>query len=125
MALQREADRLATDESTLLNNLRRLEVERQIRAEELKQADRAVVGIQADIQAASTQDRRTESDRHETASELNARLVEICKMGKARYARVLLAAPDLRRVGQASRTVAVLAKLDRERIEQHQRRSTP
>src|SRR6185369_6313693 len=54
VALQREADRLATDESTLLNNLRKLEVERQIRAEELKQADRTVVGIQADIQAAST-----------------------------------------------------------------------
>jgi murein hydrolase activator len=32
---------------------------------------------------------------------------------------VLLSAPDLRRVGQASRTVAVLAKLDRERSEQH------
>ena len=121
VALQREADRLATDESTLLNNLRRLEVERQIRAEELKQADRAVVGIQADMQAAGTKIEELEAIDTKQRPELHARLVEMYKMGTARYARVLLSAPDLRRVGQASRTVAVLAKLDRERIEQHQR----
>src|SRR5262245_49052667 len=39
VALQREADRLASEESTLLNQLRKLEVERQLRAEELKRAD--------------------------------------------------------------------------------------
>ena len=38
-ALQREADRLATDERTLLGDLRKLEVERQIKAEELKRVD--------------------------------------------------------------------------------------
>src|SRR3954469_20581415 len=35
-ALQREADRLASDERTLLGDLRKLDVDRQIRAEELK-----------------------------------------------------------------------------------------
>ena len=38
-ALQREADRLASDERTLLGDLRKLEVERQIKAEELKRVD--------------------------------------------------------------------------------------
>src|SRR4051794_23072425 len=37
VALQREADRLAREEGTLLNNLRKLEVERQIRTEEFRQ----------------------------------------------------------------------------------------
>jgi septal ring factor EnvC (AmiA/AmiB activator) len=34
---------------------------------------------------------------------------------------MILSAPDLRRLGQASRTVGVLAKLDRDRIAQHER----
>src|SRR3954463_2344198 len=36
-ALQREADKLTADEKTLLNDLRKLEVDREIRAEELRQ----------------------------------------------------------------------------------------
>src|SRR4051794_21839228 len=46
-ALQREADRLAAHESTLLGDLRKLEIERQLRAEELKRldADAAKIGV--------------------------------------------------------------------------------
>lgn len=121
VALQREADRLAKEEGTLLNNLRRLEIDRQIRSEELKQADAAVAKLQADIDHATTTIEELEATAVAERPGLNARLVEMYKMGKARYARVLLSAPDLRRVGQASRTVAALARLDRERIEAHQR----
>src|SRR5438445_7333837 len=38
-SLQREADRLASEERTLLGDLRKLELERQITAEELRQVD--------------------------------------------------------------------------------------
>src|SRR5689334_13246173 len=38
-ALQREADRLASDERTLIGDLRRLEIDRQLKAEQLKQID--------------------------------------------------------------------------------------
>src|SRR3954466_15424229 len=38
-ALQREADRLAADERTLLGDLRKLDVDRQMKTEELKQVD--------------------------------------------------------------------------------------
>src|SRR5690242_4156871 len=55
VALQREADRLASEETTLLNGLRKLEVDRQIKAEELKRADADLAGIQADIESATRQ----------------------------------------------------------------------
>src|SRR6185503_15135116 len=42
-------------------------------------------------------------------------------LGQARYLRLLLATPDLGRLGQSTRTVAALAKLDRERVESHAR----
>src|SRR5436305_1523459 len=38
-ALQREAERLASEEETLLGDLRKLEIDRQIRAEEFKHVD--------------------------------------------------------------------------------------
>jgi len=48
--------------------------------------------------------------------ELRSRLVEMYKLGRARYLRLLLSTPDLRRIGQATRTVATLAKLDQDRV---------
>jgi septal ring factor EnvC (AmiA/AmiB activator) len=115
-ALQREADRLAADERTLLNDLRRLEVERQIKAVEVKQADADAAAVEADLQTAATRmDAIQESDLA-SRPELRSRLVEMYKLGRARYLRLLLSTPDLRRIGQATRTVAALAKLDQDRI---------
>ena len=121
VALQREADRLATEESSLLNNLRKLELERQIRSEELRRAEAGVTKLRADIAAAGASIENLEATAAAERPGLNARLVEMYKLGKARYARLLLSAPDLHRVGQASRTVAALAKMDRERVAEHKR----
>src|SRR5260370_2845557 len=52
-ALQREADRLASDERTLLGDLRKLEVERQIRFEEFRAADTQVQHVSAEIASAT------------------------------------------------------------------------
>ena len=120
-ALQREADRLASEERTLLGELRKLEIERQLRAEELKRLDADAAKVEAELTAtdragAGAADAR--SARREP--ELRARLVEIYKLGRARYLRLILSTPDLKQLGQATRTVAALAKLDRDRIASHQ-----
>src|SRR6266545_2408231 len=52
-ALQREADRLASEEGTLLNDLRKLEVDRLLKAEELKQVDAEARRIEGDLAATS------------------------------------------------------------------------
>jgi len=120
-ALQREADRLASEERSLLNDVKKLEVERQLRAEELKRVEAEAAGVQAELDANNARIASLEAaDRAETP-ELRARLVEIYKMGQARYLRLLLATSDLRQLGQSTRTVAALAKLDRDRIASHAR----
>jgi len=120
-ALQREADRLASQESTLLTDLRKLEVERQLKSEELKQLDAEAARVGAELKATTERiDALAQSEAAE-GPELRARLVEIYKLGQARYLRVLLSTPDLRRIGQASRMVAAMAKLDRDRVASHQR----
>jgi septal ring factor EnvC (AmiA/AmiB activator) len=43
------------------------------------------------------------------------------KLGQGRYARLWLSTADLRRLGEAARTVAALAQLDHDRVAAHQR----
>jgi septal ring factor EnvC (AmiA/AmiB activator) len=120
-SLQREADRLATQERTLIGDLRKLELERELKTEELKQVDRDVAKIRDELAGITGRMDALQQSERETRPELSRRLVEMYKLGQARYLRLLLSAPDLRRMGQASRTVAALAKLDRDRVAARQR----
>jgi septal ring factor EnvC (AmiA/AmiB activator) len=120
-SLQREAERLATDERTLLGDLRKLEVAREIKAEELRQVtDKAAAATQ---ELADVNDRVARLQEEDVAErpELRARVVELYKLGQARYLRLLLSMSDARNLGQGSRLVAALAKRDRDRVDVHQR----
>jgi septal ring factor EnvC (AmiA/AmiB activator) len=123
-ALQREADRLASEERTLLGELRKLEIERQLRSEEMKRVDVDVTKVEAELAATSERMKVLQTSERAEQPELRARLVEIYKLGQARYLRMILSTPDLRHLGQATRTVAALAKLDRDRIASHQKTLT-
>ena len=118
--LQREADQLASEEQTLIGELRKLEIERQIKAEQYKQIDAMLQGVTTELER--TTDRMHELEQRDLAERpgLRARLVEIYKLGQGRYLRMLLSTADFRTIGQASRTVAALAELDRRRIAEHQ-----
>ena len=120
-ALQREADQLASEEKTLLNELRRLEVDRQIKTESLNRATAETRDVASEL--ASTSARIAELEQQDLAErpDVRARFIEMYKLGRARYLRLLLSTSDLRRLGRASRLVAALARLDRERVAAHQR----
>src|SRR5262245_14664631 len=89
-ALHEEADRLAADERTLLNDLRKLEVERQIRNEEAAQASRDAAAVGEELAGLDSQIAALE---HQDAVErpiLAARLVSLYKLGRGRYMHLLL-----------------------------------
>ena len=119
-ALRREADQLASQERTLLGDLRKLELERQIKIETLRQLDTEASQVEAEQAAITERLMRLQAEDDATRPDLEARLVEMYKLGQARYARLLLATSDVRRLGQAARTAAALAKLDRDRVTAHQ-----
>jgi septal ring factor EnvC (AmiA/AmiB activator) len=121
LALQREADQLASREKTLLGELRTLELDRQIALERVRALDADAAALDRELTV--TADHLATLRQADAAArpELDARLVEMYKRGQARYVRLLLATSDARRIGSASRTVAVLAKLDRDRIAAHRR----
>jgi septal ring factor EnvC (AmiA/AmiB activator) len=118
-ALQREADRLASEERTLIGDVRKLEIERQLKAEELKRVDADAKKVQAELDATAERTAALEASEKAETPELRARLVEIYKLGQGRYLRMVLSTGDLRRLGQSTRTVAALAKIDRDRIASH------
>jgi len=120
-ALQREADQLASEERTLLNDLRRLEIDRQIKAESVAGLSAQSRELTADLAATSA--RIADLERQDLAErpDVRARFVEMYKLGQARYLRLLLSTSDLRRIGRASRLVAALAQQDRDRVATHQR----
>jgi septal ring factor EnvC (AmiA/AmiB activator) len=53
--------------------------------------------------------------------DVDARLVELYKMGHAGYWRLLLEVDNLRDLGRAYRTAAALGRIDRDRIDEHRR----
>jgi len=115
-ALQREADRLTSEARTVLGDLRKLDIERQIRAEELKRVDADAAKVQTELNQTSVRLETLQASANTARPELEQRLVQIYKLGRARYLRLLLSTPDIRRLGQSTRTVAVLARLDRDRV---------
>jgi septal ring factor EnvC (AmiA/AmiB activator) len=120
-ALQQEADALAAQERTLLGDLRKLEVDRQLKAEELRQITADGIQVAADLSANAQRTRDLERQESSGRPELRSRLVDIYKLGQGRYLRLLLSTRDIRQVGQAARTLSVLAKLDHDRIVSRQR----
>jgi septal ring factor EnvC (AmiA/AmiB activator) len=119
--LRHEADRLAAEEKTLLGELRSLEIQRQLKTEELRQIDTEAAKVGQELGAATTRIDALDKQRSATQPDLQARAVEMYKLGRARYLRLLLSTVDLRRIGEASRTIAALARLDRDRVASYQR----
>jgi septal ring factor EnvC (AmiA/AmiB activator) len=120
-ALQHEADQLASEERTLLNDLRKLEIDRQIKAENLKRVTAEADEVAAQLATTSARIAELEQQDQAERPDVRARLVEMYKLGRARYLRLLLSTSDVRQIGRASRLVSAMARLDRERVAAHQR----
>jgi murein hydrolase activator len=120
-ALQRESDALALQEKSILVELRKYEVERELRAADATRAEQALRttrdGLAATIARAESLRSRADSER----PDVEARLVRLYKLGRAGYWRLLLDVNDVRAMGRAYRTAAAMTRLDRERVQQHQK----
>ena len=110
---------MASRERTLLEEIRRLELDRRIKAEELAAIDSDLAETTGRLEETATRmvDLEREADAQRPLVE--ARLVALYKMGAPRYARLLLGADDLRAVGRAYRLFGSLARRDREQFEKH------
>jgi septal ring factor EnvC (AmiA/AmiB activator) len=120
-ALHREAEALVAQESQLLVELRKLELERQLKVEEVGDIERRQreTSLRLEDAAARAEALRLIADADRP--DIEARLVQLYKLGRAGYWRLLLDVEDVRSVGRVYRTAAAMTHLDRERIQQHKR----
>ena len=105
-SLQREAEALARQERTLLSELRKLEIDREIRIEQLARVERDVADVQSKLAATAARTRALQGETDRQRPDIEARLVQLYKMGRAGYWRLLLDVNSLRDVGRAYRTAS-------------------
>jgi septal ring factor EnvC (AmiA/AmiB activator) len=120
-ALQREAEALVAQESQLLVELRKLEIERQIKIEELASIDKQQQGTSKQLNEAAARAEALKRIADADRPDIEARLVHLYRLGRAGYWRLLLDVDDLRSLGRVYRTAAAMTHLDRERIQSHKR----
>jgi septal ring factor EnvC (AmiA/AmiB activator) len=120
-ALQREADALASQARSLLVELRKLEIDRELKVERLAQIQRETADVQAKLAASATRTDALQGEANRQLPDVEARMVQLYKMGRAGYWRLLLDVNSLRDVGRAYRTAAALGRIDRDRVGEHRR----
>lgn len=119
--LQREADALLAQEKTLLGELRKLELDRQIKTEELAKIDHDLKATHEQLDATVKRAAALRDVAETERPDIEARLAQLYKLGRAGYWRLLLDVNDVRAMGRAYRTASAMTRIDRERIQQHQR----
>ena len=120
-ALQREAEQLAGESRTLVGELRKLEVERDLRAEEARAAEAAAEESRQALQRAIESLTALEAQRQAQLPDLQAQLVDIYKRGRTGYARLLFGGSGLRDFARATRAVSALASINEKRVTEHRR----
>ncbi len=118
--LRQEAAALNSREQTLLNELRKLELEREIKNQELLAIESDLSATQEQLATATARAATLRQAADTQRPEVEARLVRLYKMGRAGYWRLLLDVDDLQSIGRAYRTAAALTRLDRDRVRQHE-----
>jgi murein hydrolase activator len=120
-ALERESERLANEARTLVGDLRRLEVERDLRLEEARQATARAAETQQTLDRSTARLAELEQARIAQLPDLTTHLVDLYKRGRARYVRLLFESRDVREFARATRTVAALATLNERRVAEHRK----
>lgn len=119
--LQRETEALIAEESQLLVELRKLELERQIKVEEVTSIERQRGETARQLEDARARTNALELIAEADRPDVESRLVQVYKLGRAGYWRLLLDVDDMRSLGRVYRTVAAMTEIDRERIQGYQR----
>jgi len=110
--LQRENEQLANEATTLLGELRKLEIQRDLSVEELQRAEASTLEAQNAVTRTNDRIAQLQQERARQLPDLRAQLVDVYKRGRSGYARRLFGAADLRDFARATRAVAALSSID-------------
>jgi septal ring factor EnvC (AmiA/AmiB activator) len=119
--LQQEAQRLAGEARTLIGDLRQREIDRDVKVQQLNQADMARQEAERALTDTTARLSDLEQQRINQLPTLKTQLIDLYKYGRGRYARLLFTAGDLREFARATRAVEALSAINQQRIDDHRR----
>ncbi len=120
--LQAEALQLANQERSLLNEIRRLDIDREIKAEESNKIHADLLATELELHTVADEYARLEEQVVTDTPAVAARLASLYKLGRPGYWRLILDVDNVKSMGFAYRSVSAMARLDRERIAEHRRK---
>jgi septal ring factor EnvC (AmiA/AmiB activator) len=118
-ALTREADVLKRQSSSVVDELRKLDVERDLQRARETQARDALVVLEGDLTALTTRQSQLQATLDRERPAVAARLRRLQRLGRVGYARIAWNASSARDVGRAARLMNYLAKDDGRRLTAH------
>jgi septal ring factor EnvC (AmiA/AmiB activator) len=121
-SLLREAEALAAQQSRLLNELKQLEADRQAKEAEVGRLEQQLSDTGKQLTDSTNRVKTLRENAEADRPDVEARLVQLYKLGRAGYWRMLLDVDDLRAFGRAYRHAAALTAIDRARVHAHQRK---
>jgi murein hydrolase activator len=104
-----------------VGDLRQREIDRDIKVEQLKQAEAVMNEAEKALQSTTTRLTDLEVQRINQLPDLRTQLVDVYKRGRSGYARMLFSAGDFRQFARATRAIGALSALSQRRIQEHQK----
>lgn len=120
-ALTKEADGLKRQSASVLDDLRRLDVERDLQRAREAQARQALSLLEVDLVALTSRQASLRATLEGERPAIAARLRRLQRLGRVGYARIAWNATSARDVGRAARLMNYLARDDGRRLEAYAR----
>ena len=117
--LKAESDGLLNQQRTLLVDLRRLDLDRQMKATQIEETESTIGGLEVSLADKRERIAQTEAALAAAKPAIRDRLVRIQKLGRLGYTRLLLDINDARAFQRTARVVSLLARRDRAQLDRH------
>ena len=112
-----ESERLGRQSSTLLGELRRLDVERQLQQSRADQAAASLSVIEGDLAALEARVASLEATRARETPAVTARLRRLQRLGRVGYARIVWGTSSVQTLGRAARMMTYISREDAARLQ--------
>jgi murein hydrolase activator len=117
--LKTESDGLHTQQRTLLVELRRLDLDRQLKATQIEETESTIGGLEVSIADKAQRIAQTEATLAAAKPAIRERILRIHKLGRLGYTRLLLDMENARTFQRTARVVSLLARRDRTQLDRH------
>lgn len=117
--LKAESDGLLKQQTTMLTELRRLDLDRQMKAAQLEETESTIGGLEVSLADKAQGIAQTEAALAAAKPGIRERILRIHKLGRLGYSRLLLDMDNVRTFRRTARVVSLMARRDRSQLERH------